>query len=264
MLVRSTVIFLALTFGIAWGLPALYVALVPDVRDALIGLGIVHFLSTFGPAIGGIAAAASCGRETMQRHFAFLTRFAVGWRWYAATVAMIAAMYVAAEILKRANGGSPLYGLWSLWALLLFVPLIGDQGALEELGFRGWLLPSMQRAFSPNLAALIVGVIWFLFHYTILLPGFPIMSPRLPRWDYVAAFFVQILALSFILTVLFNASGGSVPLVFVAHWLINVAIKVPAYSGHWAIWPGTMLLVAVVVVLLGRRSLTDPGKLTTP
>ena len=263
-LIRPTAVFLAVTFGVAWGLPALYAALVPNVQDALVGFAIVHFLSAFGPAVGGVAAAASCGRETMRRHLGFLTRVAVGWRWYAATAAMIVAVYIAVEVFNHAVGGAPLYGLWNGWVLLYFVPLLGDQGAIEELGFRGWLLPFMQRTLSPSAAAFIIGVLWFLFHYTVLLPGFPLATPRLPNWDYVAAFFIQIIALSYIFTVLFNATGGSVPLVFVAHWLINVAIKVPAFFGHWAVWPSAISLVAVLVVALGRRALANERKVTTP
>jgi hypothetical protein len=122
----------------------------------------------------------------------------------------------------------------------------------------------MQTALSPGSAAVIAGVLWFLFHYTVLLPGFPITSLRSPDWSYAGAFFLQIVALSFVFTVLFNATGGSVPLVFVAHWLVNVAIKLPAYSGHWSIWPGTILLVAGAVVMRGRRFLTEDGKVAAP
>jgi hypothetical protein len=61
-------------------MPALYVALVPNAQDALVGFAIVHFVSIFGPAVGGIAAAASCGYEALRRYFSFLKRFAIGWR----------------------------------------------------------------------------------------------------------------------------------------------------------------------------------------
>ena len=263
LLICPTAIFLALTFGIAWGLPALYVAFVPNVQDSLAGFAIVHFVSVFGPVAGGVAAAAWCGRVAMRQYFGFLTRIGIGWRWYAVTVGTIACVYTAVQLFNYAVGGPPLYGLWNGLILLSFVPLLGDLGAIEEPGFRGWLLPFMQRSLSPHKATFIVGVLWFLFHYKILLPGFPLANPRLPNWDYAAAFFLQIIALSYIFTVLFNATGGSVPLVFVAHWLINVAIKLPAFSGHWAVWSSAISVMAILIVGLGRHGLADKRKVTT-
>jgi membrane protease YdiL (CAAX protease family) len=178
---------------------------------------------------------------------------------------MIAAVYVVVELFKYSLGGSPLFGLWNPWLLPLFlVPLVGDQGAVEELGFRGWLLPLMQGAFSPAVAAFIVGVFWFLFHYTILWPGFPFTAYYLPNLDHAAASFVQITALSYILTIMFNATGGSVPLVFVAHWLVNVAIKLPAFDGDWAIWSIVLALIAIAVFALGLRYVANECKFTAP
>jgi hypothetical protein len=87
------------------------------------------------------------------------------------------------------------------------------------------------------------------------LPGLQFAAPRVPEWQSVAPFLVQIIALSFVFTVMFNATAGSVPLVFVAHWLINSAIEL-TLSGHWAVWPGVIAATAFIVVVLGRRYLT--------
>jgi hypothetical protein len=236
--------------------------MVPDLQHALTGYAIVFFVSYFGPVLGGIAAAASCGRSALQRHFGFLTRIAVGWRWYVGSVALIAAAFITVAAISFAAGKTQLFGFWNYSVLLLFLPPpLSDGGPLEELGFRGWLLPLMQCRFRPYEAAFIVGVFWFLYHYTILLPGLQFAAPRAPEWHSVVPFFVQIIALSFIFTVMFNATAGSVPIVFVAHWLINSAIKLTLF-GHWAVWPGVIAVTAIAVIVLGRRYLTEEYKVS--
>ncbi len=260
MLIRSAFIFLIVTFAISWGLPALYVFFFPNVQDARVGYVIVRLVSIFGPAIGGIVAAMTCGRLALREHLVFLTRFKIGWRWYAGTVATIALALIAVIGINYVVGDLQPFSLWSLATLFVFLPPpFGDVGAFEELGFRGWLLPLVQSKYRPHFAALIVGVIWFLFHYSVLLPGFPVTTIRTPDLYHVGLFFVQIIALSYIFTVIFNATGGSVPLVFVAHWLSNAAIKL-SFSVELWIWPCVFTLIAVVVVVLGHRHLDGERK----
>ena len=60
--------------------------------------------------------------------------------------------------------------------------------------------------------------------------------------------------------VVHNATQGSVPIVFVAHWLINIAIKLPMFSGLSVVWPGLCALAAILVVAVGRRFLSNERK----
>jgi hypothetical protein len=60
---------------------------------------------------------------------------------------------------------------------------------------------------------------------------------------------------------MFNATAGSVSIVFVAHWLINSAIKLTLF-GHWAVWPGVFAVIALIVIVLGRPYLTDEYKVS--
>ena len=95
----------------------------------------------------------------------------------------------------------------------------------EELGWRGFLLPELQKKY-PNLkSAIVIGVIWFLWHIPLwwapfgtLVSGGPITF--LP----VLTYFVMLICLSVIITWLVVKSKGSVLIAFLFHLSINAGI----------------------------------------
>ncbi len=77
-------------------------------------------------------------------------------------------------------------------------------GPIEEFGWRGLALPLLQRKFAPFWAGLILGVIWALWHIpSLFMSGMPQSA-----WS-IWPFLLAIVAMSMILTPLFNASRGS-------------------------------------------------------
>jgi membrane protease YdiL (CAAX protease family) len=135
----------------------------------------------------------------------------------------------------------PFSSFQSLAAALFFMAI---KGPIEELGWRGLALPLLQRKFAPFWAGLILGVIWGLWHF----PAFLLSGTPQSAWSFTP-FFVGSVAISVIVTPLFNATRGSILLPALFHFqLIN------------PIWPDaqpydTYLLVgiAVLVVWLNRK-----------
>ena len=95
----------------------------------------------------------------------------------------------------------------------------------EELGWRGFLLPELQKKY-PNLkSAILIGVIWFLWHIPLwwapfgtLVSGGPITF--LPVFTY----FMMLICLSVIITWLVVKSKGSVLIAFLFHLSINAGL----------------------------------------
>lgn len=258
MMLRSAVLFICITFAISWGLPAAYAALLPGPERINAWYAAVMLVSLFGPVVGGLVAARAGGRQALKRHLGFLTRFGVGWRWYLVPAIFVLAAYATMALAGLAAGRQVHFELFTPLALLVFLPPpLGDGGPLEEAGFRGWLLPLLQERYAPWAATIATGVVWFLFHYAVLFPGFPFAGLEMTSLDRAIPFFVQIMSLSFIFTVMFNATGGSVPVVFVAHWLANIAIKFSLYLeiSAWH-WPTALAAIAAVTCILGRRYLS--------
>lgn len=136
----------------------------------------------------------------------------------------------------------------------------------EEYGWRGYLLPELQRRFSPLKAALIVGLVWGPWH----LPKQLILTTASPGLvKTIALFMIQIILISVLLTWVFNSSGGRLLPAVLFHGSFNM-------SEHFLITPlmqnrgilpyaftALVLLVAATAVLFlsrGRlgRSATTP------
>jgi uncharacterized protein len=119
----------------------------------------------------------------------------------------------------------------------------------EEYGWRGYAQPRLQRVTTPLVASVIIGVVWAVWHVpTFFIPG--------TSFDMLFMFLPLMIAGSIIYTWLFNASGGSMLVIVLAHLgahLDSVARAV-ALDG----WPPAIattvfvVLFAVVLLALGR------------
>jgi membrane protease YdiL (CAAX protease family) len=67
--------------------------------------------------------------------------------------------------------GQPALQVLPLYALTFAVTLL-IQGGNEEPGWRGFLQPELQTWFSPLLAAILVSLVWSLWHLPLFLNGF--------------------------------------------------------------------------------------------
>ena len=100
---------------------------------------------------------------------------------------------------------------------LLPLTLVTDTGPLgEEFGWRGFALPRLLQHRRPLAAALILGVIWWAWH----LPTFFI--PALSQHQLsIPIFLVNILALSVIMTWLYQRTRGDLLLMILVHVAAN-------------------------------------------
>jgi len=117
--------------------------------------------------------------------------------------------------------------------LLNFVAmLIGC--AAEEIGWRGFLLPNMQKKYTPFTSSILVGVLWGVWHlnFTGGLLGFILYT-------------VTIIEVSILMTWLYNKSDGNLVLMTVWHFTFNV-------TSHIFLWDRfTLQLFAVESVVFG-------------
>lgn len=112
----------------------------------------------------------------------------------------------------------------TIWQMLLFIAVL--PGVCEEIAFRGMLLSGLQRRFKPVTLAIVVGVIFGLFHFTLF---------RLAS----TAFLGMLLAAVTLMT-------GSIFPAIVWHVLNNAVATLAAYSGYEGDVPIWWSAVAVV------------------
>lgn len=95
----------------------------------------------------------------------------------------------------------------------------------EELGWRGFLLPELQKSFSNLKSAIIIGFIWFIWHIPLWWAPFGTLVSGEPlSFLPVLTYFAMIMCLSIIITWLVIRSKGSVLIALLFHLSINAGI----------------------------------------
>jgi membrane protease YdiL (CAAX protease family) len=98
--------------------------------------------------------------------------------------------------------------------LLFFIGSLG-----EEVGWMGYAFEPMQDKWNAFKAALVLGLIWALWHIPLYI--FLIADPVL-----IAAQVLSVIAMRFLLVWLFNNTGKSVFVTILFHTVYNVTISV--------------------------------------
>jgi len=117
-------------------------------------------------------------------------------------------------------------------------------GGLEEIGWRGFMLPRLQSSFDALTASLAVGVVWMIWHAPLfVIPG--AVQTDLP----ILPFVVQGIALAVVFTWLYNSTNGSVLLAVLLHGTFNAWLS--------AVWllredvdPMTLWVMAILMCLI--------------
>ena len=246
---RDLIPFFSITFLLTWGIAGFYVfapGLVVPLFGNLTGTHPLYFLANWAPAIAALGLVLYRHGATGLRQYLsrlLLWRVSLFW-WGLILVVAPLVFYVAASF--REGEYPALFPFASLPAYLLALLLMVFKGPVEELGWRGFALPLLQRRMAPIWAGLLVGVVWAVWHT----PAFLLSVSVYSTWTF-APFFVGTVAISVIMTPLFNRSRGSILLPALLHLqLINPLWPDAQPYDNWA-----FLVVAAVVVWFNRATL---------
>lgn len=134
---------------------------------------------------------------------------------------------------------------------MLFMLVLGP---VEEFGWRGFMLPLLQRRMAPLWAGLVVGVVWGVWH----LPPFFLGGTVQSEWAFMPFFFGAV-ALGVIFTALFNDARGSLLLPALLHFQVNNPLWPDAQPYDMVLFA---VVAAVVVWLRRERMLSREGAAT--
>jgi membrane protease YdiL (CAAX protease family) len=186
-----------------------------------------HYLASLGPALAAlILTALTGGRGGLAELWGRITKWRVGWGWAAFTVGSPVALFGVATLAMRIIQGQwpdlrllgqanylPYLGWWvlPLW-LVTF-------GFGEEIGWRGFALPRLQKTMSASKGTLALGLLWIVWHvpaffYHETYQGMP--------WIVLPGFIFGILCGAVLFTWLYNGTGGSVLVVAIWHALFDL------------------------------------------
>lgn len=249
--------FLLITFGLAWTILALYIFLpgqMTGVFGKISGQHPLFYLAVYSPAIAAFTVILNkTGFHGLRSYLSRLLIWRTSLSWYAFLFLGIPLIFVTGSLIKGDLISSP-FPFSSLSSLLTATVFAIIKGPVEEFGWRGLALPLLQRKFAPIWSGLILGIIWGIWH----LPAFFLGGTQQSEWSFLP-FFTGCIALSMIVTPLFNRSNGSILLTAFFHFMLMNPVFPDAQPFDTYI----IIVISVLVVWLNRKTMfTREGSIT--
>lgn len=251
--IKTLLSFLALTFGLSWIPMSLFIVFADQLTPIfgeMSSTNPLFLLAVYAPGLSGIFLIwRHHGLEGVGRFFQrlMLWRAPIHW-WLFLLLGIPAIIYAAAAINGTISEPFRFAPWYMVFPALVQSLLLGPMG--EEFGWRGLALPLLQRRFSPFWASLILGVVWAVWHA----PAFLMSGTPQSAWSF-GPFFVGLIAITIILTPLFNASRGSLLIAILYHLNIMNPIFPDAQP-----WDSFLLAIAAgIIVFLNRREMFQRG-----
>jgi membrane protease YdiL (CAAX protease family) len=268
---HSLILYFAIAYAITWAFEIPLAA----VRQGWTSLQVpfsIHYLGAFGPMLAAlIVTGLTQGSNGIRQLLSGLLKWQVGWGWLLFCVGSPIAMFALAAGVMRATSGE-----WPNLALLgevEYLPYLGVGGAFvlwfltwgagEEVGWRGFALPRLQKGRSALTATIILGVahaFWhlpaFFYKDTYISMGLAFGLPMLV---------LSIVAAAIVFTWIYNSTQGSVLMVALFHALFDM-LSVSKAGGASA--PAVMsavvwILAPVLVIVLKPANLSRVDKQVT-
>lgn len=249
-------LFLLLAYGLTW-LFWIPVALTQkDYQESPLLLAVV-LLGVFGPGIAGIfltyrEQGKEGGRDFWRRVFDFRR---ISLKWYALILLFYPALHLVAIAINAWLGGTPpqFEFIKESIAMPIGIPVVVIlyllQSALEELGWRGYMLDRLQTIWKPLTASLGVGV----FHAFWHLPLFWIVGTNQSRWLSVpdfTLFITGVLAFSIYTTWSYNENYRSILAVILLHTVGNLSLDTFMMEGTGEYVSRFVFILGAVVVAI--------------
>ncbi len=136
---------------------------------------------------------------------------------------------------------------------------------MEEVGWRGFALPRLQKQFNPLIASLIIGAIWALWHLPLYFNGqYTAGSNTGPAaLAGILLRFEWSLPISVIFTWVYNRSRGSLLIMILFHTVFDwtTAVVPISYRAGAIMFMGTFWVVALIMTVTDRmwRKTQSPG-----
>jgi membrane protease YdiL (CAAX protease family) len=220
-----------------------------------------HLAGAYGPALAAFGVTAvtegTAGLRDLLRR---IRCWRVGVGWLLVAVFSPAVLFLFSVVIVRIWDG-----VWPDLAQFGYMQEFPNQGWLaswavwtltfglgEEIGWRGFALPRLQKRRGAWVATLILGGLWALWH--------------LPQFFYnytwhllgAVAFVASTVSGAIVLTWLYNNTGGSVLVAALWHGAFNTAVA----GAQGAVAPLVNVFIILAAVLIVRRSGAEFGRFT--
>jgi CAAX protease family protein len=201
----------------------------------------VALLAAISAWIGSGASSSDLGVRRLLRTFNVVG----GWRWHAIALFSLPALLLVPTAILHMFGapmvwqrGGKTLGALAIYGVFTFLRNLFFTAFFEEPGWRGYLLPCLQRRFSPFVASLLVWFPWALWHAPLDFSGGIGNNLR----SYFQARVIFLIPIAIIITWIYNRSGGNLLSTSIFHAGMNtfpfVLPYAPPVLGLIFVWAG--------------------------
>lgn len=249
--------FFVITFGLSWGMPALMIA-ASSLGAMTVTIGrhsLLSFLFFWAPALSaflvvgitqGHTGVASFLRHSLTGHFR--------WRWWAAVAVGVPLLKLLAYTLAEDSMPFGLSEFFTDSTLATAAVLALLESPVSEIGWRGFALPLLQRRVNGLIAGVVLGAAWAVWYLPWLLPGTVMnWSPSGDSIPAIVRYFGSAVALSITMTVVYNGSRGSIPLMFLLRWLNDPPLHGQLETHVFYIDTVITITTAVILIFILRK-----------
>lgn len=218
------------------------------------------YLGPLGSAL--VVSAITGGRDGLRRWRQRLFRLRVGgWYWYPIVLIGVPVLLVGGT--AALPGAAASLRTPSIAVAVAYLPLLVVQvlttGMAEEPGWRDFALPLIQRRHGASLGTLILGLVWGCWHLPLFFTSWSLGGTRPDTahwWITVGTFLLMAVAISYLITWVFNHTRESLPVALLLHASNNTvaSLVLPELFADthesWMLGAGVIGYGTVAVVLL--------------
>lgn len=243
-------LFYLLAFGWSWGV---WAAAIVSGADASLGTGwALLLLGGMGPGLAGVVLAAR-DRDGWRDYLRRLVdpRLIPPLWWPVVLLFAPCLVFFAQAAVGPPALHIPAAALASPMGLLVFLVRVLLLGPLaEEPGWRGWALPRLQVRLGPRTAALALGAVWALWHLPLFFFPGTVHAQYGAGSAWFGMFLVQVVAMSVVMTWLFDRTRRSTLGAILFHFAANLAYGLAGLDvGGQAVATGVWVVAAGVLLV---------------
>jgi membrane protease YdiL (CAAX protease family) len=251
--------------GKGWILPPPFIDLISlnftGTEQASIFL--VFSLGVYGPLVAATTSSLlTGGKPALRKLWAEITMWRTSLYW------VMIVMFL--PIILNLVGSVPAVLTGSLYnpsvSLQYFLPYFGFQlttSGMEEIGWRGYALPCLQRTYTAERSSWILGAVWGVWHFPSIAFIYYTAGPFLV--NYLFASLMSIVGLAFVYTWLYN-NMHSVSMMIIFHGWSNTLgmYMVNAFNNPTAVLLTAALNWILAIILVRRYGKENLSKKTRP
>lgn len=227
---KEVIIFFIITIFLSlfvfWGPIAIFKIPTVNLVEGAAGPAwaiMLFIIGGFVPSITGIILTAVFeGKKGTKQLLKQAFKINIGFKWFNTIILISVYFTVSLIIIYSVLGGNFDYSQFLIQLPTIF-PLIILGPLSEEYGWRGFALKRLLKIVHPNLASLVVGLIWSLWH----LPLFYMAGTSQHEFNIpFLAFLISITSCSFIYTYIYIKTNGNLFSAVLFHWIYTYVIQV--------------------------------------